>query len=211
MKENTTEKVFTGKDLLDLGINSLAVQVMIKRNVLSTVPRLSYKNGWMAEYWYCSGNVQCIDYYAKLRVPSGLPMEVRQVNRYTECEKGDQEIELALSPESLLAKKYLEYCAELIQKGEPAEEALLELKDRWSNVVPDFVKDAAYQKDNLNPQTINEPQCDGFPWPPTALPQKSESYWTWERVKKVLLDRIGKSEEEIYERIEKEKRGEWPL
>lgn len=200
------EEPITGKALYELGRSSMAVKTVIPRAWLPTAPRLRYQHGWIAEYWYCADGKQDACYYASLRLPSGLPLELKQLDKNAHVSFGGCWTDAYLPPAYLRAEDYLDFCATVIQAGEPTEKLLAQLNEWWEALMPRDVLEAAQQKDDTHLYTAEEPKSEGYPWPMKPLPKESRDFWTWERVKNLLLKRYGFTEQALLQDYRKEKK-----
>lgn len=193
-----------GKFLYDLGRNSTAVKAMIPWEWLPSAPRLRYRDGWIAEYWYSADNCCEPGYYAALRVPSGLPVALKQLDKNAHAAFWGFWTDAYLPPEYLMAEDYLGCCAQAVQEGAPEEETLAQLNGWWEKLVPKAVLDCAKKQDRDDGYTSSHPRGKGYPWPMKPLPKENLEFWTWEQVKHLLLLRHGITEAELSDRFGKE-------
>ncbi len=126
----------TGKDLYDLGRDHRAIGDQIPWGWLPTVPRLRYRDGWVAEYWYCAENQYKVGHYAAFRLPVGEPVEVMKLDRFARASFVGCWTDSYLPPDYLLAEDYLDCCAVVLRSGEPTGEILEQLDAWWRQLVP---------------------------------------------------------------------------
>lgn len=156
----------TGEQLYLLSKESPAACVCIPLELIPTMPRLSYDNGWIAEFWYhreqySDNSIYAPQRYLALRLPGALPMELRTVNTELICLGTAQE---------LLTKEYydrhnayLEQCAQMLSReGAVTAEEIEALQIRWQETLPkllcDWMKDCAvYQKTAAKPDGAEQP------------------------------------------------------
>lgn len=124
------------EELYELASESPAGQACVPINLQHTAPRLVWREGWTAEFWYYreddNGGVFAPRYYMSFRLPGGAPLEFRTLEGGPVC--------LGPAPELLdpaywdSVNRYLEDCAGLT---EAPEEALCRtLAERWSSTLP---------------------------------------------------------------------------
>lgn len=126
----------TGKDLYDLGRDHAAIGEQIPWGWLPTAPRLRYRDGWIAEFWYCAENQHRVGYYAAFRLPVGEAVEVIKLDRYAHASFVGCWTDDYLTPDYLQAEDYLDCCAVILRSGEPTREILDRLEDWWRRLVP---------------------------------------------------------------------------
>lgn len=166
----------TGEQLYLLSKESPAAQVCIPLELIPTMPRLSYDNGWIAEFWYhreqySDNSIYAPQRYLALRLPGALPMELRTVNTELVCIGTAQE---------LLTKDYydrhnayLDRCAQILSREEAVTAEEIEaLQTQWQETLPkaltEWMNDRA-----LCRQTAAKP--DG-----ALQPANSVEYWQQE-------------------------------
>lgn len=158
----------TGEQLYRLSKESPAAQVCIPLELIPTMPRLSYDNGWIAEFWYhreqySDHSVYAPQRYLALRLPGAQPMELRTLHTELVCIGTAQE---------LLTKDYydrhnayLERCAQILSREEAvAAEEIEALQVQWQETLPrtlaEWINDCALcrqtkAKPNETPQPVN--------------------------------------------------------
>lgn len=137
----TDGKPHTGRSLYELGRSHNAVRQQIPWEWLPTAPRLSYKDGWIAEYWYGTPRCHTPGYYAAFRLPSGEAVEVKKLDKNAHAFSVGYWTDSYLPPEYWKAEEYLECCAAAIRGGEPSEEILQKLNAWWESLMPRMVKE----------------------------------------------------------------------
>lgn len=125
----------TGKLLYELGRSSTLVRQQIPWEWLPTAPRLRYEDGgWIAEFWYCAQNGVRPGWYAAFHLPSGKPVEVRQLTRNAWVPFSSFWTDGYQPPEYLMAEDYLNCCAAAVHGGEPTEAILEQLNAWWEEL-----------------------------------------------------------------------------
>lgn len=133
-----------GQEIYQLGKMSLAAKACIPLNFEHTVPRLSWQEGWVAEFWYYSmdnSNMALFEpqFYMALELPGGHPVKMYRLQKNSVCI--GEAPELAGEPFYIAQNRYLERCSEVLKEEEPDTGILSELEGLWLEVQP-----AALQK-----------------------------------------------------------------
>ena len=134
----------TGEQLYQMAKSSPAAQACIPLNFEACAPRIRYKTGWIAEFWYYFSNINdgsifYPQYYLAIDVPSGAPVQMLRLHESNACMGPAPELITTSFYENQL--RYLEKCANLMEKGMPTQSDLEELEREWHAVHPKCLAD----------------------------------------------------------------------
>ena len=132
---------FTGKDLYNLGRFHPEIRVKLTWQWVSSAPRLLYKDGWIAEFWYYTPGRCTAGYYASIDLSSGKALKMRPVHKNVQPYLGFCWTDAYEPPFYLVAEDYLEQAAQLLCQTAPSHEAIVQLERWWNNletVIPTF-------------------------------------------------------------------------
>lgn len=130
----------TGEQLYLLSKESPVACVCIPLELIPTMPRLSYDNGWIAEFWYyreqySDKSVYAPQRYLALRLPGALPVELRTLNTELICVGTAQELLTKDYYEK--HNTYLERCAQILSREEAVTmEEIEALQTQWQETLP---------------------------------------------------------------------------
>lgn len=160
-----------GTELYALASESLAGQACIPMGFQHTAPRLIWREGWIAEFWYYreddDGGVYAPRYYMTFYLPGGAPQELRTLERESVCLGPAPE--LVSQPYWELVNDYLEDCARLI--ASPEEELRRALEERWIATLPGPLRN---WMETCSLQQAGEVRTEP---PETAAPKDLPGYW----------------------------------
>ena len=130
----------TGEEIYRLSKESAAARVCIPLELMPTMPLLSYRNGWVAEFWYYREDYRekCVfapQKYLALRLPGGQPLELHTLQNRLVC--------LGQAPE-LFTKDfyhghtaYLKRCEAIVcRKDHVSGDEILLLQEEWFATLP---------------------------------------------------------------------------
>ena len=184
-----------GVQLMQLGKTCAAAQTNIPLNLTPTVPRLMWKDGWVAEYWYYFFSdtdfaIYAPRYYMALRVVGGWPEEMRRLSGAQNC-LGDS---TDLFDPGFRARQmaYLNRCADMITQTKPNQKQLNDLAEEWLRTLPAPLR-AWFGKTN-EPQ---HPAADAEAAEPS--PHSLPEYW-----EKEMAEAIRAGDYERAEKAQKE-------
>lgn len=189
-----------GIQLMQLGKNCAAAQTNIPLNLIPTAPRMIWKDGWIAEYWYFFYSVEdhaiyAPQYYMALRVLGGWPEEMRRLHGNETCLGDSEEL---FDPKFRAGQMaYLNRCADMITQAKPNQKQLNDLAEEWLRTLSSPLR-AWFTKQETPKQTATGQNADAEP---EAQPRDLLEYWENE-----MSDAIRAGDYERAEMAQKEMR-----
>ena len=121
----------TFHELYEYGMKSAPARSCIPRELVQSLPRLECINGRVVvQYWYyyrnasLPGQINDPLYYAAFDIHEEKLVEMKQLRHYAPM--GNSWLDLVTCSAQMREAKYLEHCAQLLDRGDITEEEIIE-------------------------------------------------------------------------------------
>ena len=151
----------TGNELYNYGAESEPAKACIPRELVQSLPRLERINGRIVvQYWYYFRNVaypfSCDQplYYAAFDIYDGRIVEMKALTDAHSFVQSWQDTIIYSS--KMREVKYLEYCAELLDRGNITEEEIIQTQAMWLDGQAKDIFGELYRTSGIRPEAVQK-------------------------------------------------------
>lgn len=151
----------TFEELYDYGIDSEPAKLCIPRELVQSLPRLERINGRIVlQYWYYFRNVSIpwnSDtplYYAAFDIRENKLVEMKALSDNHKFMKSW--LDMIIWSRNMREVKYLEYCAELLERGNITEAEIIHTQAMWLDAQAKDIFDYLYYASGVRPEAVQE-------------------------------------------------------
>ena len=149
----------TFHELYEYGMKSAPARSCIPRELVQSLPRLECINGRVVvQYWYyyrnasLPGQINDPLYYAAFDIHEEKLVEMKQLRHYAPM--GNSWLDLVTCSAQMREAKYLEHCAQLLDRGDITEEEIIETQAMWLDCQARDIFPELYYRSGIRPEAV---------------------------------------------------------